>query len=117
MRHLFSLLGAAVVAAVVLSPTGVRADDYPTYGSVYYPNSYHGRTAAMPIYTPGYGTTQVAPNGAIHYYYTPGHANYGNERGPTNYTPGFRSYYQAPGSLHYYFGSNSNPNAFYDNRR
>jgi hypothetical protein len=113
MRRLFSLLVAAALVAVVLLPTAARADNWPTYGSVY--SKY--RSPNYSVYTPGYSFTQVAPNGAIHNYYAPGHPSNGNNQGPQYYVPAFRSYYQAPGSLHNYYGSYSPPYMFYDNRR
>ena len=118
MKSFFALIAAAVTA-VILIPGVSRADDWPTNGSVTYNRLGYGynRGAGMPIYTPGYSFTQVAPNGAIHYYYVPGHNYSPNDQGPLYYHPAFRSRYETPGHLYYYYGSYGNPNAFYDNRR
>ena len=114
MKRFLAPLAAAMMA-VVLLPAVSRAQ-WPTYGSVSDSRSWH-RDAGTPIYTPAYGFTQVAHNGAIHYYYVPGHPYSPNDRGPSYYYPAFRSKYEAPGGLYYYYGSYGNPNAFYDNRR
>jgi hypothetical protein len=117
MKRFFALLVATAVSAAVLLPNVSRADDWPTYGAVTYYGHYRNHAPSVPIYTPGYGYFEAAPNGAYHYIYVPGHPTVANDQGPRFYQAGYRSYYQAPGSLHYYYGSYGNPNAFYNNRR
>jgi hypothetical protein len=117
MKRLFALIAAGVVSAAMLGSTVCRADDWPTYGTVTYGRGWHRPPTTTPIYTPGYSFTEVAPNGAIHYYYVPGHPYSPNDQGPAYYYPAFRSSREVPGHVYYYYGSYGNPNAFYDNRR
>ena len=89
---------------------------WPTYGSVTYSHPWI-HNAGNQVYTPGYGFTRVMSNGAIHYYYVPGHAYSPNDQGPAYYYPAFNSRYERPGQVYYYYGAYGNPNAFYNNRR
>src|SRR5437879_3849151 len=99
-----SILALILVASIALIATTLQAQDYPTYGKVTYGHQGLPRNAYHPIYMPGTNQVVVAPNGAIHSYYAPGHATLGHNQEPAYYVPAFRSYYQAPGSLHYYYG-------------
>jgi hypothetical protein len=114
MKSFFSLICATV--AFVLTPASSQADDAPVYGSVSYgpPVLQHYHTApALSVYTPGTNTLSAAPNGAYHSAYAPGHPSFVNDHGPTYYVPSFPNYYQAPGTLHYYYGVYAAPRGAY----
>jgi len=119
MKALFALLATTAVGAALPLPTPSRADDWPTNGRVTYSYNrpYQRGVMNTPTYVGAYSYSQVAPNGAVHIYTIPGHMTYGNDNGPAYYYPAFRSRYEAPGHVYYYYGSYGNPNAFYDNRR
>lgn len=132
MKPLFALTVAVAVGVVAWMPTVARAQmgEWPTYGSVYSTpnqviprssnyssalggaNQYTMRnnmgTFAPPaqtgIYTPGYGVTTMMPNGAIHYYWTPGHPSNGNDRGPLYYAPAYPTHRETAGNVYYYYG-------------
>jgi hypothetical protein len=116
MKILFSLIVVTTLAVVVLTPASSQADDGPVYGSVSYgPNvlQHYHTPPALSVYAPGNNTLSIAPNGAFHSTYAPGHPSFANDHGPTYYTPSFHSYYQAPGTLHYYYGVYAAPRGAY----
>jgi hypothetical protein len=145
MKPLFALIAAAALGVVAWTPTAAKAqmNEWPTYGSVYgTPNQVIPRSsnyssalgganqytlrnnmgtfappAQTSFYTPGYGVSTIAPNGAIHYYYTPGHPSTGNDRGPMYYAPAFKTYHELPGHIYYYYGKYGSPRSDYSLRR
>jgi hypothetical protein len=121
----FPVYGNVRVAPQPSNPSGgnyVSNSPGDAYRSYYASlNSNYGsvtpNTAFNSVYTPGFNSLSVASNGAVHSYYTPGHPSISNDRGPVYFKPAFHSYYQAPGSLHYYVGTYAPLNRTYDNRR
>src|SRR5262245_28160890 len=117
MKPLIALVQLLAVAVAFFTAGSLQAQDFPSYGNVRVTGPRGSISAATPIYTPGTNSTIVAPNGAVYSVYTPGHPTFSGDDGPVYYVPAFRSYYQAPGSLHYYYGSYTPLYRSYANRR